>query len=197
MGKVHDKIHKVNTYLDDNYRFIFQLMGLVAILFSMWAYIEGEKSSRASEERSYIWKRKELTQERLELKREKKNSYETSIKKYTKLIEEDSTDSEAQEKKIKFTRKLLNLYEGIARGVNVGIYDLSILDMTWGSAMLKVYKNNKEFVSEIRKKNKNAWSQLEIVIKLIEPMHKDILEDNDSEEEDSASKKADSSKEKE
>lgn len=193
MGKVQEKIQKVNTYLDDNYRFIFQLMGLVAILFSMWAYIEGEKSSRASEERSYIWKKKELTQDRLELKFEKKNSYETSIKKYSKLELEDSTDTESAEKKIKFMRKLLNLYEGIARGVNIGIYDINVVDMTWGTAMLKAYNSSKDLIAKSRKKNKNAWLQFDLLIKQIEPFHKGTIEDIDTDDDDA--KKAESSKE--
>ncbi len=181
---MQEKIKKINQYLDDNYKFVFQLMGLIAIVFSMYTYSEETKKQRLSEEKSYDWRRKELTQERLEIKREKKNSYETSIKKYSKALEEDASDDVAQDKIIKFTRKLFNLYEGISRGVNIGIYDVNIVDMTWGTAMLKLYTNNKVFLAEVRKKNKNAWSQFEKVIKIIEPLHKEQVEEFDSEEEE-------------
>lgn len=72
---------------------------------------------------------------------------------------------EDPQNRLKLT-EYLNLYEAIARGVNLRIYDEKIFKLARKSAAIQVFHNFEEFIQQYRKKYERpaVWSEFENMV---------------------------------
>ena len=65
------------------------------------------------------------------------------------------------------TKELMQLYEAMARGINLGIYDDKIFKLARKSAAIQVFRNFEEFIQEYRKKYDRpaVWADFEKLVR--------------------------------
>jgi Domain of unknown function (DUF4760) len=99
----------------------------------------------------------ETTQYRHQLSRQMPLEYDSDAVK--RFIESAKSNLEDRQ----LLGSYLNYYENLAAGINIGVYDLDIVDRTVGSLMLRVFDRYEPYIRYVRKKDAApaAYAELE------------------------------------
>lgn len=104
---------------------ILKTLGLISIVYSMWASQYQIGQSRESEEKNLDWQRKTLTQDKIDAR--STSQLTNDIKRRRKVLQDSLPWIYSDSSLRANVRTRLNYYESLCRGIKIGIYDESVV----------------------------------------------------------------------